>query len=162
MLTGELSTPVRMSGEIYRGTGVSDYNDLDNKPSINGVELVGNKTTEQLGIQTVVNIEYNTPFDTGKRLNGKIVYGYYGKSTPILRANWNDATRELTGLPINITPLFWDVKLLTNNGVHWQQATSNDSIYIIFNNTNYVTAYWTYNGANTAIAYTYIEYTLNE
>lgn len=29
----------------------NDYNDLDNKPSINGVELVGNKTLEELGIE---------------------------------------------------------------------------------------------------------------
>lgn len=29
---------------------VKDYNLLDNKPSINGVELVGNKTAEELHI----------------------------------------------------------------------------------------------------------------
>lgn len=32
------------------GGGTSDYNDLNNKPSINGVELSGNKTSVQLGI----------------------------------------------------------------------------------------------------------------
>lgn len=32
------------------GGGTSDYNDLSNKPSINGVELSGNKTASQLGI----------------------------------------------------------------------------------------------------------------
>lgn len=32
------------------GTGTTNYNDLTNKPSINGVELNGNKTSEQLGI----------------------------------------------------------------------------------------------------------------
>lgn len=32
------------------GGGTSDYNDLDNKPKINGVELSGNKTTEDLHI----------------------------------------------------------------------------------------------------------------
>ena len=32
------------------GGGSSDYNDLDNKPSINGVSLVGNKTLSNLGI----------------------------------------------------------------------------------------------------------------
>ena len=31
-----------------------DYNDLENKPSINGVTLEGNKTTEDLGIQAGV------------------------------------------------------------------------------------------------------------
>lgn len=32
------------------GTGTTDYNDLDNKPSINGIELNGNKTSEELGL----------------------------------------------------------------------------------------------------------------
>lgn len=29
----------------------NDYEKLENKPQINGIELSGNKTTEQLGIQ---------------------------------------------------------------------------------------------------------------
>ena len=33
------------------GGGTSDYAELNNKPSINGVELVGNKTTADLGIE---------------------------------------------------------------------------------------------------------------
>ena len=32
------------------GTGTSNYNDLENKPSINNVPLIGNKTLSQLGI----------------------------------------------------------------------------------------------------------------
>lgn len=32
------------------GGGTSDYTDLENKPSINGVTLTGNKTTSDLGI----------------------------------------------------------------------------------------------------------------
>lgn len=32
-------------------TGTKDYNDLKHKPSINGVALVGNKTTQDLHIQ---------------------------------------------------------------------------------------------------------------
>lgn len=35
--------------------GSSDYNDLDNKPSINGVELVGNKTNEEIKIGSMTN-----------------------------------------------------------------------------------------------------------
>ena len=34
------------------GGGTTDYNDLSNKPSINGVSLTGNKTTGDLGIST--------------------------------------------------------------------------------------------------------------
>lgn len=33
------------------GGGTSDYNDLTNKPKINNVELIGNKTLDDLGIQ---------------------------------------------------------------------------------------------------------------
>lgn len=33
------------------GSGeTSDYNSLENKPSVNGIELIGNKTTEELGL----------------------------------------------------------------------------------------------------------------
>lgn len=41
----ELKSPVKL-GE----GGSSNYNDLTNKPRINDVELIGNKTTEELGI----------------------------------------------------------------------------------------------------------------
>ena len=39
--------------KVEGGTGgTSDYVDLDNKPSINGVELVGDKTSSDLGLET--------------------------------------------------------------------------------------------------------------
>lgn len=37
------------------GSGTSDYNDLDNKPKINNIELKGNKTLDELGIQAKGN-----------------------------------------------------------------------------------------------------------
>lgn len=37
--------------------GTNDYNDLINKPSINGVELVGDKTTQDLDILPLTNAE---------------------------------------------------------------------------------------------------------
>ena len=49
---GEIDTDV----EISTG-GTNDYNDLFNKPSINGVELVGDKTTEELDIMPLTNAE---------------------------------------------------------------------------------------------------------
>lgn len=36
------------------GSGTDDYNRLRNKPSINGVELIGDKTSEDLGLSTFV------------------------------------------------------------------------------------------------------------
>ena len=40
-----------------------DYNDLLNKPSINEVELIGNKTFEELGDHLLTNIEIKRIFD---------------------------------------------------------------------------------------------------
>lgn len=39
------------------GTGVSDYTDLDNKPSINNVTLIGNKSLSDLGIVNPIMIK---------------------------------------------------------------------------------------------------------
>ena len=36
---------------------VNDYNDLRNKPSIEGVELVGDKSFEELNLQSLTNSE---------------------------------------------------------------------------------------------------------
>lgn len=37
--------------------GTDDYNELTNKPAVNGVTLVGNKTNEQLNINAISNSE---------------------------------------------------------------------------------------------------------
>ena len=49
---GEIDTDIELSTN-----GTNDYNDLVNKPSINGVELVGDKTTEELDIMPLTNAE---------------------------------------------------------------------------------------------------------
>lgn len=45
---GEIDTDI----EISTG-GTNDYNDLINKPSIEGIELVGDKTLEELGVEAL-------------------------------------------------------------------------------------------------------------
>lgn len=56
---------IRTSMEVSGGGGTSNYNDLNNKPSINGVELSGNKSLSDLGI--------NIPDVTGKEdTNNKV------------------------------------------------------------------------------------------
>lgn len=42
---------------VIQTGGSSNYNDLSNKPSINGVELVGNKTSEELMIKSISNVD---------------------------------------------------------------------------------------------------------
>ena len=49
-------------GNVIR-VHTDDYNDLYNKPSINEVELVGNKTFEELGDHLLTNIEIKRIFD---------------------------------------------------------------------------------------------------
>jgi len=47
-------------GDIIRSLptgGTTDYSGLDNKPQINGVELIGNKSLADLGITPKVNNE---------------------------------------------------------------------------------------------------------
>lgn len=48
------------------GGGTSNYNELSNKPKINGVELIGNKTSEDLNIKSVRTFEY---VGTGENTN---------------------------------------------------------------------------------------------
>jgi len=48
-----LATPVAMGD----GAGTSDYEKLDNKPVINGVEVVGTLTLEDLGIETDATLQ---------------------------------------------------------------------------------------------------------
>lgn len=45
------------------GSGVSSYNDLTDKPSIEGVTLSGNKTFPQLNLDVLSNTEIEDIFD---------------------------------------------------------------------------------------------------
>lgn len=55
-LTIQLYSEDVFSIELLNDTGgTSDYNDLINKPSINGVELQGDKSFEQLGRDDIKN-----------------------------------------------------------------------------------------------------------
>jgi hypothetical protein len=48
--SAEIATPVKHSI-------VLDYNALENKPEINSVELVGNKTLPEIGVNSISNID---------------------------------------------------------------------------------------------------------
>ena len=50
----EFVTAITVAEALQRGGGVADYNLLSNKPSINGVTLEGNKTSEDLNITATV------------------------------------------------------------------------------------------------------------
>lgn len=55
-IAGNVQTQKKISGSLNvsgssGGGGTGNYNDLTNKPQINGVELIGNKTAKDLGIK---------------------------------------------------------------------------------------------------------------
>ena len=57
------------------GGGVADYPDLTNKPSVNSVTLLGNKTTRDLGmIQELTQAEYNNLTSAEKNNPDKVYY----------------------------------------------------------------------------------------
>lgn len=57
-IKGELdSDSVRVKISPASGSGTKDYEELKNKPQIESVELVGNKTFEELGLESIDNEE---------------------------------------------------------------------------------------------------------
>ena len=58
-MSGSLNSDTGMSGSLNMAERVyeNDYEKLKNKPSINGVELVQNKSFEELGDHILTNFE---------------------------------------------------------------------------------------------------------
>lgn len=57
MLGLDSSDNARLNVESTTVVSVDDYNRLYNKPSIEGIELVGDKSFEELNLQTLTNTE---------------------------------------------------------------------------------------------------------
>ena len=60
-----LSAPggLKASFGTYHGAVEKNYNELSNKPSIEQVELIGNKNFSDLGLETMSNMEILTMFN---------------------------------------------------------------------------------------------------
>ena len=52
-VNGSMTGSVDIVGNLSGAPAVSNYEKLNKKPKINGVELVGNKTFEELGLNKV-------------------------------------------------------------------------------------------------------------
>lgn len=52
-VNGSMTGSVDIVGNLSGALAVSNYEKLNKKPKINGVELVGNKTFEELGLDKV-------------------------------------------------------------------------------------------------------------
>lgn len=84
-----------LSQEIVLAEGVTDYEDLNGKPSINGVTLEGNKTTEELGI---VSEETDPTVPLWAKEPNKPTYDYNeitGKPT-LFSGDYNDLANKPT------------------------------------------------------------------
>ena len=77
-------------GEVINDGGTHDYNELDNKPQINGHTLEGNKTNEQLGIPVYTE-------GTGIKLSGDTI----SADTDVLatKADLNSKQNVIVDLP---------------------------------------------------------------
>ena len=87
------------------GGGTSDYNELENKPSINGVELVGDKTTEELGIVSE-EIDPTVPQHV-KNISQSDINSWNSKS------EFSGAYADLTGRPTKVSKFENDAGYIT-------------------------------------------------
>lgn len=91
--------------DIAGSGGTSNYNELLNKPKINEIELMGNISSDELGIIASMDYEYSS---TDEKL--KLFAGQGGSSTPI------ELTEEhLTGELFNGKPVYKKVVTATYN-----------------------------------------------
>ncbi|MBS5588701.1 MAG: hypothetical protein KHX14_07810 [[Clostridium] spiroforme] len=58
LVTDEEGNVITQNKEDFEGGGTTDYNGLTNKPSINGIELSGNKTSGDLKMYTQEEVDY--------------------------------------------------------------------------------------------------------
>lgn len=70
------------------GGGTSDYTQLTNKPSINGVTLSGNKTSADLHLNSVRTVEYT---GTGDNVNTIEVSGLTNDNLIIIKSKGKDS-----------------------------------------------------------------------
>lgn len=108
------------------GGGTSDYNDLSNKPSINGVTLSGNKTLAQLGITNEIfwatygsttSAEVEAAYQAGKA-----VMVVYSNKVYSLAQRTNSTNHRFTCLAQNVN---YSLVLINNT---WSNTTSTFAI----------------------------------
>lgn len=85
--TDEVTPKVEVISETIGGT--SNYNNLTNKPSINGVELIGNKSWEDLGLPTITDYIELTDYEVGYQFDITIPPYRIGSGVPLPVANNN-------------------------------------------------------------------------
>lgn len=83
-IVGSIKPKLNISGQTNKGSSViaiSNYEDLINKPKINNIELNGNKTFEELGIQAAGNYATKDEIiNDASNINYEDNYGYGGEN----------------------------------------------------------------------------------
>jgi hypothetical protein len=103
--------------DIQSGGGTGNYNDLENKPSINGTTLQGNKTSSQLGLQPAGS--YATTADIANFITKDVNdLTYYTKSSDLATVATTGSYTDLTNIPTDI--------LTTNDVVDNVVSTATD------------------------------------
>ena len=134
MLEGYVEGMINLEG----GGGTSDYAALQNKPSINNVELEGNKTTEDL------NISYddlqNKPSINNVTLEGN-------KTTEDLNISYDDLQNKPTirNMPDSSGAAAGDVLTHTSNGDLWQPPVTGGGLSVNTLYDGYANSAGTYN-----------------
>ena len=92
------------SGEVSRNTGgIKSYNRLDDKPQVNGEELIGNKSSEELHIAAVKTTAQWAELTTLVSVKGEVyVYSDYAtdeNNNPIPAIKVGDGLAYVVDLP---------------------------------------------------------------
>lgn len=88
------------------GGGTTNYNSMTNKPSINGVELIGNKSLEDLGISGVTEEQLDEAIDderTAREAADTAINGRLDKNVSDLKSATSVATNNLSLGQVGIT-----------------------------------------------------------
>ena len=135
-LNGTLSSTGNLNGTFgTSGGGTSNYNDLANKPQINGNTLEGNKTPAQLGINIPDMTNYYNKSETNTLLNGKAnvsdlpdMTNYYNKSETdnLLDGKVDNIDFNAASLPIT-SGSATNTKSYIDSGLSGKQNTISDS-----------------------------------
>lgn len=120
-----LSGRGQLTGIMRSGSGMgetTDYNDLSNKPSINNVELSGNKSTSDLNISyndlTNKPTIRNVPETTGAQIGSVLTHTENGEV-------WNPVPKEL---PSAASGNNGDVLTLVNGSPAWAAAGGSSDV----------------------------------
>ena len=117
----EIQSILDNAGSGGGGTGgTTDYTDLENKPSINSVTLIGNKTTHDLGISQVPEVNntdsnkfLKSEYDSEKQ-KGNYYWGTInqvptigqGDNNKLLKANFNNGNPQAEWTTVNTVPTY--------------------------------------------------------